>query len=598
MTLEDTSRLVEKYINSAYDIVKAVYDNLDKLTGISDSIPSIKAPVVVATLADVTLSGLQIINTVQLILNDRVAVTNQTNAAENGIYDAKSGAWVRSIDFDTDGEIIVGAVFFNTFTDEFHQISFTGTMSLGSTLITISIIPSGSSLTVQDEGTSLTTAATKFNFVGDGVVVTEPVANELLVTIATGISAATSEYCPGYTFVFSDTDTFLINGFDVTNLFNVGRRVKFSIGGVDIFGVILSRTFSTNTTINMTMEGGATLANVAYEVCFTAGVAAWSSIAGDPFSGTAINDITSGVISTTQWWFAVGDSGKIATSSDGGVTWTIRTTATSEDFLCCTYDTLNETFWAGARAGVLASTTDGTTIVEDTTSIIALGGSGGSDDITGIAYSALAIEGLVCRHNNTLTGSVTAYSTDQGATWTQAATGQQSSSTLISSSIRATESSGGQGPSFYTIHVSNTGLYIGSVISDNTLTAADTITPNVPTAMLSFFNAGVQNRILGAVDGTIYGRAGWTGVDSLAFAGHINGLAFSPIHERVVAVADNGELGYWDAVDKTVGNTWNLVSTGFNPTTRIMAVAWNVTDGLFIAVAKNGQICRSTNGTN
>jgi len=42
------------------------------------------------------------------------------------------------------------------------------------------------SLAVEDEGTPLTAAATKFNFAGAGVVASEPVADEILVTIAGG----------------------------------------------------------------------------------------------------------------------------------------------------------------------------------------------------------------------------------------------------------------------------------------------------------------------------------------------------------------------------------------------------------------------------
>ncbi len=41
----------------------------------------------------------------------------------------------------------------------------------------------GASITVEDEGSPLTTGVTKFNFVGTGVTVTEPVADEVLVTI-------------------------------------------------------------------------------------------------------------------------------------------------------------------------------------------------------------------------------------------------------------------------------------------------------------------------------------------------------------------------------------------------------------------------------
>jgi hypothetical protein len=57
----------------------------------------------------------------------------------------------------------------------------------------------GSALEVEDEGISLSTAVTLFNFVGAGVTVTEPVANEMLVTIA-GSAADT------YTETFVDGD--------------------------------------------------------------------------------------------------------------------------------------------------------------------------------------------------------------------------------------------------------------------------------------------------------------------------------------------------------------------------------------------------------
>lgn len=50
----------------------------------------------------------------------------------------------------------------------------------------------GSALTVQDEGTNLSTAVTKINFAGAGVTATQPVANEILVTIPNATSWTTS----------------------------------------------------------------------------------------------------------------------------------------------------------------------------------------------------------------------------------------------------------------------------------------------------------------------------------------------------------------------------------------------------------------------
>jgi len=51
----------------------------------------------------------------------------------------------------------------------------------------------GGDITVEDEGTPLTTAVTKFNFAGAGVTVTEPVADEVLVTVPGGSGDPTSD---------------------------------------------------------------------------------------------------------------------------------------------------------------------------------------------------------------------------------------------------------------------------------------------------------------------------------------------------------------------------------------------------------------------
>jgi len=69
-----------------------------------------KAAVWVATTGDTTLSGLQVIDGVQLVADDRVLVKNQTDKSENGIYVAASGAWSRSDDFDftPEGEVAQG----------------------------------------------------------------------------------------------------------------------------------------------------------------------------------------------------------------------------------------------------------------------------------------------------------------------------------------------------------------------------------------------------------------------------------------------------------------------------------------------------------
>lgn len=72
---------------------------VDRLAGVSEGLGR-KAPVRCATTANITLTGLQTIDGIVLVAGDRVLVKDQTDTTTNGIYDAKSGAWVRSKDFN------------------------------------------------------------------------------------------------------------------------------------------------------------------------------------------------------------------------------------------------------------------------------------------------------------------------------------------------------------------------------------------------------------------------------------------------------------------------------------------------------------------
>ena len=57
-----------------------------------------KQPCACATLTNITLSGLQTIDTYTTLAGDRVLVKDQGTAADNGIYIASAGPWTRAID--------------------------------------------------------------------------------------------------------------------------------------------------------------------------------------------------------------------------------------------------------------------------------------------------------------------------------------------------------------------------------------------------------------------------------------------------------------------------------------------------------------------
>lgn len=103
---------------------------------------SVKAPVVASTTANITLSGEQTIDSVAIVAGNRVLVKNQTDASENGVYDAKTGAWTRSTDWNTTDKVINGLLVLDTNNGgvegvpRLYSAGFTGTFTLDSTDVT------------------------------------------------------------------------------------------------------------------------------------------------------------------------------------------------------------------------------------------------------------------------------------------------------------------------------------------------------------------------------------------------------------------------------------------------------------------------------
>lgn len=103
-----------------------------------DSKPSVR---LVATSNIASLSGLSAIDGVTPVANDRILLTAQTTASQNGVYVAAAGAWSRATDADATGEITPGAFWFveegTTYGKSQWRCNNTGAITLGSTNITI-----------------------------------------------------------------------------------------------------------------------------------------------------------------------------------------------------------------------------------------------------------------------------------------------------------------------------------------------------------------------------------------------------------------------------------------------------------------------------
>lgn len=81
----------------------------DRQSGYSSQL-AIKAPCVVATTANITLSGTQTIDGVGVVADNRVLVKNQSTGSENGVYVASATAWERAVDFDGTTDVKKGTL--------------------------------------------------------------------------------------------------------------------------------------------------------------------------------------------------------------------------------------------------------------------------------------------------------------------------------------------------------------------------------------------------------------------------------------------------------------------------------------------------------
>lgn len=81
----------------------------DRLGGISTT-AGVKVPVRMASTGNLVLVGLQTVDGVVGVENDRVLVKNQTDTSQNGIYQMRSNAWVRAADFAGSRDITQGTV--------------------------------------------------------------------------------------------------------------------------------------------------------------------------------------------------------------------------------------------------------------------------------------------------------------------------------------------------------------------------------------------------------------------------------------------------------------------------------------------------------
>jgi hypothetical protein len=97
-----------------------------------------KASCVVATTANITLSGTQTIDGIAVSVGDRVLVKDQSTASQNGIYLCASSTWTRTTDANTWDELVAAFTFIEKGTTQANN-GYISTITAGGTLGTTAV---------------------------------------------------------------------------------------------------------------------------------------------------------------------------------------------------------------------------------------------------------------------------------------------------------------------------------------------------------------------------------------------------------------------------------------------------------------------------
>ena len=152
----------------------------------------VKDSVVVATTANITLSGTQTIDGIAVTAGQRVLVKDQTSAVQNGIYVVSASTWSRATDADTTAEFTSGCFFFvekgTNNADNGFVMSQDTPINFGTTTITFSQFSGGAGGVIAGNGLAKTgstlsvNTGTSITITSDNVVIDTAWAGQAAIT--------------------------------------------------------------------------------------------------------------------------------------------------------------------------------------------------------------------------------------------------------------------------------------------------------------------------------------------------------------------------------------------------------------------------------
>jgi len=281
-----------------------------------------KQPVRCGTTANITLSGLQTIDGVTVVADNRVLVKNQTTTSQNGIYLASATAWSRAPDADTWNELISALVFVES-GSTLAGSAWYCTIQPGGTIGTTAIVWSNFSVAATyTAGTGLTLTDYVFSITNTGV--TAAAYGSASKTLTATVNAQ------GQLTVLAATDIAIAN----TQVSGLGTMSTQSASSVAITGGAINGTTIGATTaaaVNATTFTGAGTGLTGTATSLSIGgnaATATSATTATNLAGGATGSLPYQTAASTTTFLNAGSNGQVLTLASGVPSWATPTTGT------------------------------------------------------------------------------------------------------------------------------------------------------------------------------------------------------------------------------------------------------------------------------
>jgi hypothetical protein len=326
-----------------------------------------KQAVKCGTTANITLSGLQTIDTYTTLAGDRVLVKNQGTSSENGIYVASASTWTRSTDMDVWAEV-PGAYAVVLYGGQAQTAWVSTSSDTGTINVTAITFVQFAGNSTYFAGTGLSLAANTFSITNTGVTAaaygsasktltaTVNAQGQLTVLADTNIAIANTQVSGLGTMSIQNANNVAITGGSIT-----GTPISGStVGGSTITASTQfdgPGTGLTGTATSLSIGGNAATATTA-----TTATSATTATTATNLAGGATGSVPYQSAAATTAMLGIGSTGQVLTVNAGLPSWQTLSGAAVTTFSAGTTGFTPSSATSGAitLAGTLATTNGGT----------------------------------------------------------------------------------------------------------------------------------------------------------------------------------------------------------------------------------------------